>query len=140
MFILIILEKRPADVLKAFRKDVLRVTSLGRPQRISFEPLVEMYCHCIIFNFTSPNMCLKYEQVSCFIVLGFWRHVSKTPYKDPKVTSEGWRSQDVPRAYIFNISTKRISVVKFSVLVYQMCVLDTKKLVTAYSFSLGETS
>ena len=33
---------------------------------------------------------------------------------------------------------KRISVVIFSVLVHQMCILDTKKLVIAYSFSFGE--
>ena len=41
---------------------------------------------------------------------------------------------------IWNISTKRISVEKISVLVHQMCVLDTKKVVISYSFNLGDTS
>ena len=36
--------------------------------------------------------------------------------------------------------TKHISVVTFSVLVYQMCVLGTKRLAIAYSFSIEETS
>ena len=56
------------------------------------------------------------------------------------MTSGEWRSWDVPITSTLNISTNRISVVVFSVLVHQMCVLDTKKLVTAYSFSFGETS
>ena len=85
-------------------------------------------------------MCLKHERVSCFIVLGFWRNVPKTSYKRLKVTSRREGSRDVPWTSILNISTKRISVVKLSVLVHQMCVLDTKKLVISYSFSLGETS
>ena len=51
-----------------------------------------------------------------------------------------WPYWDVLRVFLFwTISTKRISALKLSVLVHQMCVLDTKKLV-AYSFSLGETS
>ena len=50
------------------------------------------------------------------------------------------RSWEVPRTSVLNISTKYISVVIFSVLVHQMCVLDTKKLVIAHSFSFGETS
>ena len=41
---------------------------------------------------------------------------------------------------ILNISTKRISVVKFSVLAHQMCALDTETLIISYSFSLEETS
>ena len=61
-------------------------------------------------------------------------------YKGPKVTSGGSRYRDVPRASILNINIKRISVVIFSVLVHQTCVLDTKKLLIAYSFSFGETS
>ena len=51
-----------------------------------------------------------------------------------------WRSQDVPRTSILNICTKRISVVVVSVLVHQVSVLDTKRLVIVYSFSFGETS
>ena len=61
-------------------------------------------------------------------------------YKGPKVTHGGWRYTDVPRRSILNINTKHISMVIFSVLVYQICVLDTKKLVFVYSFSFGETS
>ena len=38
------------------------------------------------------------------------------------------------------MSTKCISVELFSALVDQICVLDTKKLVIAYSFSFGEKS
>ena len=58
-------------------------------------------------------------------------------YKIPKVTS-GLRSRDVPRTSILNISSKCISEVIFSVLVHQMCALDTKKSVIAHSFSFGE--
>ena len=56
------------------------------------------------------------------------------------MTSGRWRPRNVPRTSILNTSTERISVVIFSVLVHQMCVLDNKKLVIAYSFSFGETS
>ena len=61
-FILTVLGKRPADVLKTSRKDVRRVTSLRRPQDINFERVVQMHFHCIIFRFVffSHNMCLKY--------------------------------------------------------------------------------
>ena len=51
-----------------------------------------------------------------------------------------WRPRDVLRTSILNVSVKRISVVIFSVLVDQMCVLDKEKLVIAYSFNFGETS
>ena len=54
--------------------------------------------------------------------------------------SGGWHDRDVPTTSVLNISTKRISVVIFSVLVHQMCVLNTKKLVIAYLFSFRETS
>ena len=56
------------------------------------------------------------------------------------MTSGLWRPRNVPRTSILNTSTERISVVIFPVLVHQMCVLDNKKLVIAYSFSFGETS
>ena len=95
-----------------------------------------MHFCCIIFNFVLPNVCLKHHRVSCFIVLCFWRKVLEMSYKVPKVTLGGWCSPDVARTSILNISTKCISVVTFSVLVYQMCVLDTKKLVISYSFIL----
>ena len=52
--------------------------------------------------------------------------------------SGGWCSWDIPRVSILNISTKCISVLIFSVLVHQICVLDTKKLVITYSFCFGE--
>ena len=106
------MEKRPVETLKKSRKDVRRMTSLGRSQDINFEPLIQMHFSCIIFNFISPNVCLKHYRVRCFIVLGFWRNVLKTSYKGPKVTSGGWCSRDVPRASILNISTKRISVLE----------------------------
>ena len=56
------------------------------------------------------------------------------------MTSGGCPYRDVPRALILNISTKRISVVIFYVLIDQICVLDTKKLAIAYPFRFGETS
>ena len=122
--------KRPADNLKTFWKDIRRVTSLERPQDVNFVPLVQMRFYCIIFNFISPNVCLKHKRVSCFIVLGFWRNVHIR-----WATFLG-RPQEVD----LNISSKRISVVTFSVLVPQVCLLDTKKLVILYSFSFGDTS
>ena len=134
LFILTIQEKRPADVLKASRKNLVRVTFLGRRQGVNFETLVQMHFHCIAFNFILSNVCLKHYRASRFILLGFWRNVPKTSYKGPK------RCRDVHRTSILNITTKRISVVKFLVLVLQMFVLDTKKLVISYSFSLVETS
>ena len=78
--------------------------------------------------------------VSYFIVLGFRTNVLKTFYKGPKVTSGGWPSRNVPRTSILNISRKFIYVVIVLVLVHQMYVLDTKKLVVAYSFIFGEPS
>ena len=99
-----------------------------------------MHFHCIIFSFNSPNVYQKHEGVNYFIVLGFWKSFLKASYKDPKVASGEWHSRDVPRTSTLNISTKRISVVIFLFLVHQMCVLDIKKLVIAYSFSFGETS
>ena len=135
LFILIVLEKRPADALKMSRKDVRRVTSLGRPQSVNFEPLVK----CIfiaLFSILLHQMCAWNTKE----FLGFWRNFPKTSYKVPKVTSGGWGSRDIPRASILNISTKRMSMVILSVLVHQMCVSDTKKLVIAYSFSFRETS
>ena len=82
---------------------------------------MQMHFHCIIFNFILPN-------------------VLKTSYKGPKEASGGRRSREVPRTSILDISRKCISVVIFSVLIHQMCVLDTKKLVITYSSSFGETS
>ena len=120
--------KRLADILKMSRKDVRGVTST------KYVP--ETYVPPNIFH----QICLKHYRVSCFIVLGFWRNVLKASYKGPKVTSGGWRSPDVPRTSILNMSKKLISVVIFSVLMHQMCVLDTKKLVITYSFGFGETS
>ena len=77
---------------------------------------------------------MKHWRISCFIVLGFWRIVPKTSYKGPKVTSGEWRSRDIRIASILNISKKRISVVIYSALVHQMCVLGTKKIVIAIFF------
>ena len=45
------------------------MTSLERPQDVNFEPLLQMHFHCIIFNFISTNVCLKYYSLNCFIVL-----------------------------------------------------------------------
>ena len=42
-------------------------------------------------------------------------------------TSGGRRSRDVARVSFLNISSKRISMVIFSVLVHQICVLSTDK-------------
>ena len=127
MLILKVLEKRPADILKTSQKKDCRVTALGRPQEVNFEPLVQMHFHCIIVNFISSNVYQKHEKVSCFIVLGFWRNVLSMSYKGPKVTSGGWSYQDVSRTSLLSINAKRISVVIFSVLVYEMCVLHTKE-------------
>ena len=52
----------------------------------------------------------------------------------------GWHSGGVARPSILKRNTKRICVVIFSVLVHQMCVLDTKKLIIGYSFSFREMS
>ena len=57
---LAVLEKRPAGVLKESQRDVCRVTSLIYPQDVKFESLVQMHFLCIIFNFFSPNVCLKH--------------------------------------------------------------------------------
>ena len=56
LLILKVLEKRPADILKTYRKDVRRVTSLGRPHGVNFDPLEQMHFNCIFFNFTSTNL------------------------------------------------------------------------------------
>ena len=59
-FIHKVLEKRPVDILKTYRKDVLRVTSLGRLRDVNFKPFIQMHFKCIIFNIISPNVCLKH--------------------------------------------------------------------------------
>ena len=117
MLIFKVLEKRPEDILKTFRKDVCRVTSLGTKD-VNFVTLVQMHFYCIIFSFIS-----RPEDV----------------HKGPKVTSGGWSSRDVPRMSILNKIAKRITAATFSVLIQQMCVLDTRKFVIAYSFSFGDT-
>ena len=127
------MEKRPADIIKTSRKDVRRVKSSRRPQYVNFVPLVQMHFHCIIFNFISPDVCLK-QRVGSFIVLEVWRNGLKTPYKDPKVTPGRWRSRDVPGRTKRNFCG---NVFSFS---SPKCVLHIKKLVIAYSFSFGETS
>ena len=114
------------SILKTSRKVDRRVTFLGRLQNVNLEPLVQMHFHCIILNFISWNVCLKHQRVSCLIVLGFKKNVLQTSYKGPKATSSGWRSPDVPSTSILNKSTKRIYVVIFSVLVQQMCAINTK--------------
>ena len=58
-YVLTVLEKCPVDVPKTSRKDVCKVTSFGRPQEVNFELVVQVKFHGIIFNFISPNMCLK---------------------------------------------------------------------------------
>ena len=135
-------EKHPVDVLKTFQKDIRRLTFIGSLQGVNFEPLVQMHFHCVISIFFH-QICTwgtKEFIVLCFIVLAIWRNVPKASYKGPKVTSGRCRSREVARASILNIITKHISVKIFSVLVHQMYVLDTKKLVIAYSFSFRETS
>ena len=57
--------------------------------------------------------------------------------KTSKVTSGGWHSRDVLRA---SPSMKRISIAILSVLVHQMCVLNTDNLVIGYYLSFGKTS
>ena len=61
-------EKRPGNILKTSWKNVYRVNSLGYPQEFNIELLVQMNFNCIIFNFTWPNVCLKQQRVSCFVV------------------------------------------------------------------------
>ena len=134
------MKKHPADIFKTFWKEVRRVTSLGRTQDVNFEPLIQMHFQCIFFNFFfTKSIPETQKRVTCFIVVGFWK-VLKTSYNGSKVTPGDWRSRNVPRKSILNISTKRISVVIFSVLVHQLCVLETKKLVIAHSFRFGEPS
>ena len=140
MLILRASEKVRVNIFKTLRKDDCRMASLGLPQDINFEPLVCIFIFTALFSILFHQLCQKHQRVSCFIVLGFWRNVPKMSYKGPKVTYGGWRYTDVPRRSILNINTKHISMVIFSVLVYQICVLDTKKLVFVYSFSFGETS
>ena len=45
-----------------------------------------------------------------------------------------------PECQFWTFFTESISVIWFSNLVYQMCVLNIKNLVFAYSFRFGETS
>ena len=132
-----------------FWRNILR-TSSKRPEKTSVGwfpwdvPRTSVLNLSYIYIFTALFLILFLQicawRVSCILVLGFWRNVLNTSSKGPKVTSSRWRPRDVPRTSILNISTKRISVVTFSVLVHQMYVLDNKKLVIAYSFSFGETS
>ena len=53
------LEKTFCGRPQSVRKDLLRLTYLGRPQGINFQPLVQMHFYCIIFNFILPKVCLK---------------------------------------------------------------------------------
>ena len=116
-------------------------TSVGwRPWDVPRTSISNLLCKCIftaLFSNLFHRICAWNTNI---IVLGFLRNFLKTSYKDPKVTSGGWRSQDVPRTSMLNINTKHVFQVIFSVLVHQMCVLDAKKLIIVYSFSFGGTS
>ena len=140
LFIFTVQEKRPADVLKAFRKDLIRVTCLGHSQGVNFESLVQMHFPCIIFNFILPNVSLNNtkELAVQFQASGEMpqRRLNKVPQSDAWSITFSGCPQDVHFEHIY----KTHFVVKFSVLVYQMYVLDTKKLLILYSFILGETS
>ena len=78
LLILKVLDKRLVDILKTSSKDVRRVTSLERPQGASLEPHIQMYFNCIIFNFISPNMCLKHQRVVLQLFYSF-RLLQKHP-------------------------------------------------------------
>ena len=53
-------EKGSTNVLKKYRKNVRRVTSLGRLVDVNFESLVQMHFHCFVINFFPPNVYLKH--------------------------------------------------------------------------------
>ena len=116
-------------------------TSVGwRPWDVPRTSILKLSYKCILtalFSISFHQICAR---VTCFIALGFCRNTLKMSCESPKLTLGGLSSQDVPKTSILNISRKRISVVIFSVLVHQMSILDTKKLVIAYSSSFGETS
>ena len=55
-------EKLVFDIVKTSHKHVQRMTSLGRPQDVSFEPLLQMHFIYNILNFVSPSVYLKNEK------------------------------------------------------------------------------
>ena len=119
-------------ILKTSRKNAHRMTSLGSPVTSNWNSRTNAF---LMHYFRS-----YFSKCAPETLRSFRGNILKTSYKRPKVTSGGWSFQDVPRMSVLNISTKWISVLIFQNLVNQMCVLNTKKLVTAYSFNFGETS
>ena len=111
--------------------DIPRASVLSLSNKSIFMALFSISFH--------QKMFPKHYRVTYFIVLVVSKSVPKTSCKGYKVTSGGWRLQDVAKASILNISAKRISVVILSFFVHRMCVLDTKKLVIAYSSNFIKT-
>ena len=95
------LESHTVDVLKTSQKDVHRVTFLGRPEDVNFELLAQMHLHCINFNLTSPNVCLKHQRVSCFIILRFAGKSQRHPLNVTKWRREGDVHETSPEHYAF---------------------------------------
>ena len=57
------------DELKTSPKDVRKLTSFKSPRDVSFQPLIQTPYRCIICNLISRNVDLKYQNVSCGILL-----------------------------------------------------------------------
>ena len=112
---------------------------LGTPSGLQFwtsrRNIFSMHYFWFYFTKYMPETPTS-QLIHSYIVCG---NIPKTYYKRPKATFGGWCSRDVPWMSILNISTKCIPMVIISVLADQMCVLNTKKLVMAYSFSFGLT-
>ena len=125
-----------ADVKSAL---FLRVPSLTKIQSSNF----------VLLNF-SRWLCLIHEKSDMYL-----RHMKRSVICTTFSVTEVSFTRDSGTRYILRrqfatilkntllLSCFRsyfITIVTFSVLIHQMCVLNNKKFVFAYSFSFGETS
>ena len=138
-----IFEKRPKDVWKISLDDFHVMMLYGRTKNVNLtRSVVSITITFLKYSLSVPpgsknnwvyTIFRKKSQERLNCVLK-WRVHSNVLWTSPGRQFQTSRTN----AFSLHHFQKRISVVIFSVLVHQMCILDTKKLVIAYSFSFGE--
>lgn len=130
--ILIVLEKYPTDVPKTSREVFRRWTSLSHPQHVNFE--LYKCISVLLFSILFDQICVWYT--NCCILLYFWWNAPRG-INVPIWCLEGDVLTTSPKRQLWANLQNIIFVVIFSILTHQPCVLNTKKLVIANSFSFG---
>ena len=128
----IVLEKYPTDVPKTSREVFRRWTSLSHPQHVNFE--LYKCISVLLFSILFDQICVW--NTNCCILLYFWWNAPRG-INVPIWCLEGDVLTTSPKRQLWANLQNIIFVVIFSILTHQLCVLNTKKLVIANSFSFG---